>query len=84
MLCKLTAKNQITLPRELVRQCGAQTYFEARLEGNRIILEPVIVQAMESEQLKGIRDHIASLGIEETDIDSIVAEARRASGSVQR
>ena len=80
-MCKLTSKNQVTLPKELVRQCGVQTYFEARLDGNRIVLEPVVVQPMESSQIKGIRDRVARLGLDEDDVEQLVAEARRAYGS---
>ncbi len=81
MLCKLTSKNQITLPKELLRQCGAESYFDARVEGNRIILEPVAVHPIESSRLAGVRDRIAELGLSEEEVDGIVAEARRAYGS---
>lgn len=69
MLCKLSLKNQITLPRELLAGCAGTEYFEARREGLR---------PLESPALSAIRDKVAERGLAESDIPSLVAEARRA------
>lgn len=80
MLCKLTSKNQLTLPKDLLRHCENQTYFDARWEGGRIILEPVVVSPVESSELAAIRDGVAALDLSEEDVTDMVAEARRAYG----
>ncbi len=76
MLCKMTSKNQLTLPKEVLKNCPEHTYFEARWESGKIILEPVLIRPLENQELSSIRDRIASLGITENDIADIVAEAR--------
>jgi len=77
----MTSKNQLTLPREVLRHCQDQTYFDARWESGRIVLEPVVIRPLESPQLAAIRDKVDRLGIDEDDLAGIVAEARRAYGS---
>ncbi len=81
MLCKMTSKNQLTIPKEVLRHCQNQTYFDARWEAGRIILEPVIVRPMETPELAAIRDKVERLGISEEDLADMVAEARRDYGS---
>jgi hypothetical protein len=81
MLCKMTSKNQLTLPKEVLRNCRNQSYFDARWESGRIVLEPVVIRPLESPQLTAIRDKIDNLGIDEDDLAGIVAEVRRAYGS---
>lgn len=81
MLCRLGAKNQITLPKELLDGLTGKEYFEARREGVTIVLEPVIVRPYETRELSEIRSQIAGGGVEEKDIESLVAEARRVYGS---
>ncbi|TVR33323.1 MAG: AbrB/MazE/SpoVT family DNA-binding domain-containing protein [Spirochaetaceae bacterium] len=81
MLCKMTSKNQLTLPKEVLRHCQDQSYFDARWESGRIVLEPVVIRPLESPQLAAIRDKVDRLGIGEADLAGIVAEARRAYGS---
>ena len=80
MLCKLTSKNQLTLPRDLLRNCENQTYFDARWEAGRIILEPVVISPLETPELAAIRDKVATLELSEADVAEFVAEARRAYG----
>ncbi|HVT44107.1 MAG TPA: AbrB/MazE/SpoVT family DNA-binding domain-containing protein [Thermoanaerobaculia bacterium] len=74
MLAKLTAKNQITLPKELVRQLEPTDYFDVQLENGRLILTPVV------PQMAGVvRDKLEALGITEDDIDAAVAWASKKS-----
>jgi len=80
MLCKLTSKNQITLPKELLEGFAGREYFDARLDRGRIILEPMIVRPVESARLSAIRDKVEAAGIRETAVDDLVAEARHAYG----
>ncbi|OHE58020.1 MAG: hypothetical protein A2Z99_06670 [Treponema sp. GWB1_62_6] len=78
MLCKVTSKNQLTLPKEILDRFKNREYFDARLENGRIILEPMIVRPVVGERLNGIRDAVAESGPDESEIESIVHEARRA------
>jgi hypothetical protein len=77
----MTSKNQITLPKELVNQLTGGNYFDARLENNKIILEPVIIRPVETPELAAIRDKIAGADLTEKSIPDIVAEARNAYGT---
>ena len=81
MLCKVTTKNQITLPKEIMRQFGAREYFDARIEGGKIVLEPMVVRPMVSPLLDAVRRKIREAGIEEGDTARLVDEARHADGS---
>jgi bifunctional DNA-binding transcriptional regulator/antitoxin component of YhaV-PrlF toxin-antitoxin module len=81
MLCKMTSKNQITLPKEVLRDFGGREYFNARVEDGRIILEPMIVRPVETRHLSDIRNRIQSLGLTEETLAQWVEEARHARGS---
>ena len=79
MLCKVTSKNQITLPKELIDQFKNREYFDARLEDGKIVLEPMIVRPVTGTRLNEIRERVASANLTEDDVGEIVAEARGAS-----
>ncbi|MEI6874383.1 MAG: AbrB/MazE/SpoVT family DNA-binding domain-containing protein [Spirochaetota bacterium] len=81
MLCKVTTKNQITLPKEIMRQFGEREYFDARIEGGRIVLEPMIVRPVVTSLLGKVREKIRAQGIEEKDLARLVDEARHADGA---
>ncbi|HLE67036.1 MAG TPA: AbrB/MazE/SpoVT family DNA-binding domain-containing protein [Burkholderiales bacterium] len=72
MLAKLTSKNQLTLPKAVVREFPGTRYFEVRAEKGRIVLVPARVTSLE-----GVWRKIESLGITERDIDDAVAWARK-------
>lgn len=72
MLAKLTAKNQITLPKAAISGVDAAEYFDVTVEGGRIVLTPVRVQ-----RAQAVREKLESLGITEQDVDDAVAWARR-------
>lgn len=72
MLAKLTAKNQITLPKAAVSQIDAAEYFEVTVEHGRIVLTPVRIQ-----QAQAVRDKLEALGITEADVEDAVTWARR-------
>jgi hypothetical protein len=75
MLAKLTAKNQLTLPVELLRRLPRSQYFDAAVEGGAIVLRPVqVVAALDLEKL---RDEVAALGASEADVGAAVRRARR-------
>ncbi|MDX9959608.1 MAG: AbrB/MazE/SpoVT family DNA-binding domain-containing protein [Spirochaetia bacterium] len=79
MLCKLTSKNQITLPKEVLQVFKGKEYFNARVEQGRIILEPMIVRPVETSRLASIRNAVAATGIKEESVPDLVDEARRES-----
>ena len=79
MLAKLTAKNQLTLPKRALDALGRSetpTYFDVAVEEGRIILTPTRVGAADA-----VRRKLAELGITEADVADAVAWARRAPGS---
>jgi len=78
MLCKVTSKNQLTLPKELIDRFKNRDYFDARIENGRIILEPVIVRPVVGERLDAIRNKVETEGVGEDDLKGIIAEVRRA------
>ncbi len=71
MLTKKTVKNQITLPKKIVEQFPGTDYFDAQVEGGRIILKPVNLDRIEQ-----VREKMAGLGINEQDIQDAVSWAR--------
>ena len=79
MLAKLTAKNQLTLPKAVIEQVPQAQYFDVRAEGGQIVLTPVRISATGSEEetLKPIWRKIEKLGVTESDIDNAVKWSRR-------
>jgi len=76
MLAKKTSKNQLTLPREIVKVFPDSEYFDISVEDRKIILMPVkIIPA--DVTLEGIRNKIAKLGITEGDVAEAVKWARK-------
>ena len=65
MLAKLTSKNQLTLPKAVIKQVSQSQYFDVRAEGGQIVLTPVrnTNTQNEEESLKPIRSKIEKLGI---------------------
>lgn len=73
MLAKMTAKNQLTLPKAVTKAVGDPRYFEVRAEGGQIVLTPVRIQRADA-----VRAKLAELSISEKDIQGAVAWARKA------
>jgi hypothetical protein len=79
MLAKLTAKNQLTLPKSITNEIfqgnGFATepteYFDVKVEAGQIILTPVKIQRADA-----VRAKLAALDINEQDIIEAVAWAR--------
>ncbi len=75
MLIKKTSKNQITLPKDILKQIVDTDYFEVRVENGNIVLIPVqVIPAKIS--LKSIREKIKRKGLNERDIDEAIEWAR--------
>lgn len=72
MLTKLTAKNQLTLPKAVTNAIGPAEYFEVEARNGQIILTPVRIQ-----RANEVRAKLASLDLKEKDISAAVAWARK-------
>jgi len=77
MLVKKTSKNQITLPKEVLKRFPSTEYFEVRAEEDRIVLIPV--KAIPSnltiedtlEELVRVL-HYPKFGLEDEEIDFLI------------
>ncbi len=76
MLAKKTSKNQLTLPKGIVREFPDIDYFDVSVKDKKIILMPVRITPV-AAQLEGIRSKIKRLGITEKDIADAVKWARK-------
>lgn len=79
MLAKLTAKNQLTLPKSATESVGATEYFEVETRNGQIILTPVRIQRADA-----VRAKLAELAITEKDVADAVEWARRGGGAAKR
>jgi hypothetical protein len=68
MIAKLTAKNQLTLPKSITRVIGDREYFDVKVESGQIIRTPVKMQSVDA-----VRAKLASLEISQQDIAEAVA-----------
>ena len=71
-IAKLTSKNQLTLPKSIIREIGETEYFEVTIEGKQIILTPVKIQRADA-----VRAKLAELGINEQNVADAVDWARQ-------
>lgn len=77
MLAKLTAKNQLTLPKRALESLGLDvppTYFEVEIDEGRIVLTPSRVGSSDA-----VRRKLSELGITDADVADAVSWARRRS-----
>lgn len=72
MLAKITAKNQLTLPKAVTQAVGASEYVDVQVSEGRIVLTPVRIQRGDA-----VRAKLAELNLSEADVDAAVAWARR-------
>jgi hypothetical protein len=72
MLAKMTAKNQLTLPKAITSAVGTPTYFEVTAENGQIVLTPVRIQRADA-----VRAKLAELDLSEKDVAAAVSFARR-------
>lgn len=76
MLAKKTSKNQLTLPKEIVKFFPDTDYFDVTVKDKKIILMPVRITPADMT-LEGIRDKMARLAITEDDVTEAVVWARK-------
>jgi hypothetical protein len=72
MLAKLTAKNQLTLPKSITNQLGPVEYFEVEIQNGQVILTPVRIQ-----RANAVRAKLAELHLTEQDVRDAVDWARQ-------
>jgi hypothetical protein len=71
VLAKLTAKNQLTLPKSVTNEVAPTEYFDIKVENGQIILTPVTIRRTDA-----VRTKLAALDLSEQDILDAVAWAR--------
>lgn len=72
MLAKKTSKNQITLPKKVIKDFADVEYFDVREESGHIELIPV-----RPSRADEVRSRLAALGVTEADAKKAVEWARR-------
>lgn len=75
MLAKMTAKNQLTLPKSVTNALGPTEYFDVQSRDGQIILTPVRIQRADA-----VRTKLAELDLQEQDIVNAVAWVRQPAG----
>ena len=71
MLAKITAKNQLTLPKSLTQAVGATEYFDVQAREGQLILTPVRIQRGDA-----VRAKLAELDLSADDVADALAWAR--------
>lgn len=72
MLAKMTAKNQLTLPKSVTNALGEVEYFDVQTRDGQVILTPVRIQRADA-----VRAKLAELGLNAQDIADAVDWARQ-------
>ena len=67
MLAKITAKNQLTLPKAITNAIGPAEYFDVKAKDGQIVLTPVRIQRADA-----VRAKLAELDLKEQDIADAV------------
>ena len=73
---KLSSKNQLTLPRSVVRHFPGTRYFEIAERGSEVVLRPARI-AVQGETLERVREKIRALGLTEDVVSEAVRSARK-------
>jgi hypothetical protein len=76
MLAKKTSKNQLTLPKEIVREFPDTDYFDVTVQERKIVLMPVKI-APADITLERVREKLEKLGITKGDVTEAVKWARK-------
>ncbi|MBI5374088.1 MAG: AbrB/MazE/SpoVT family DNA-binding domain-containing protein [Candidatus Schekmanbacteria bacterium] len=76
MLVKKTSKNQLTLPKEIVKSFPDTDYFDISVRDRKIVLVPVRITS-ENTALEGIREKLAKLSITVSEVPKAVRWARK-------
>ena len=71
MLAKITAKNQLTLPKSLTQAVGVTEYVDVQARDGQLILTPVRIQRGDA-----VRAKLAELDLSADDVAAAVAWGR--------
>jgi len=72
VLAKITAKNQLTLPKAITNAIGPVEYFDVQTRDGQVVLTPVRIQRADA-----VRAKLAVLGVSDQDVADAVSWARR-------
>ena len=72
MIAKLTAKNQLTLPKAITNAIGFAEYFDVEAKDGQIVLTPVRIQRADAVRVK-----LMELELTEQDVIDAVGWGRR-------
>jgi hypothetical protein len=75
MLAKKTTKNQVTLPKKILKEIPDTDYFDVTLKEGAVVLRPVTV-AEPGARLAAVRRKMRDLGIGPGHIDQAIQWAR--------
>ena len=76
MLTKKTTKNQVTLPKDIIKNFPDVEYFEVTLEDYKIVLIPVKITPIPTP-LSEIRKKMERLNIKAEDVKEAVLWSRK-------
>lgn len=76
MLAKRTYKNQITLPKEILKDFAGVEYFNVSAKAGKILLDPVFV-VPSGKRLAEVRSKVRSLGLTKRDLENAIRWVRR-------
>ena len=73
MLAKLTAKNQITIPKKIIEQMPDVRYFDVELKDGAIVLKPLRIYDTDLER---IRAKVKKIGLTQKSVAEAIRWAR--------
>jgi hypothetical protein len=76
MLAKKTSKNQLTLPKEIVKEFPGTEYFDVSVSDRKIVLVPLKISPADTNA-ESIREKLEKLGVTENDVADAVRWARK-------
>lgn len=71
MLAKLTTRNQVTIPKAIIKPFKGIEHFEIETKNGCIVLRPVKLSKTDE-----VRDKLDALGITENDVEDAIAWSR--------
>ncbi|MFC1852291.1 AbrB/MazE/SpoVT family DNA-binding domain-containing protein [candidate division CSSED10-310 bacterium] len=76
MLTKKTSKNQVTLPKDIIKNFPEVEYFKVTMEENKIVLTPVKITPIPTP-LTEIRKKMERLNIRSADVKEAIQWSRQ-------
>ena len=73
MLAKITAKNQITIPKRIIEKIPDANYFDVQFKGGVVVMKPV---RFYDTDLEKIRTKVKKLGLKPNSVAEAIKWAR--------